>query len=925
MSRLRLGRVGRILVGVWIVGFFCGGTAPAQQDPRVAERFLQALREKGLHDLALDDIELLRGDSGIPAELKMELDYHKGRTLVDEASKTSDLARRRELLDRASSRLERFVQEHPENPLAREALIEIARRIYERGHLAVLVAGETQDAARKTEKLDEARAAFHEARQAFGRASERLQTEYQKYAGFIAKDDPRLEERDKVLALMLDALLKRAVTIYELGQTYPPNAPERNSALDEALKEFQEVQANYRTSFAGLTAQMWQAKCFEEQGKIGEAIGIYQQLLGQSDPRLRGLKRHVNYFYIVALAKRKQYALAADEAARWLQTYNQRDERRSPEGLGVLLELAKSLDAQIHDETPQNERKQSGARIAEALSQVVRYASPYKNEALELLKKYKPSVAMEAQELSRLSLDEAMSQAEEAIAAHEWERAAALLKAAIAKGDVRGEIDKINLARYNLAFTYYMDKKFYEANVLAEHLARRHPGWDRSAAASTIAREALIEAYNAYTQVNRTADLERFVDMAEYTAKTWPNREEGDDARIALGQVHLGRGEYDRAIEAFSSVRDQSSRKFEARNRLGAAHWVKSRALSRREDDASKTEAETEAAVAVETLKSVLKDREETGAPPGDSGYLNNAADLASILTESGKPDLALATLQPIVDKQTSKTGAAYARLMEAYLLAQINAGQVEPAIASMKAIEAAGAEGNRAQLYFKLGRLLEREIERLRERNDVEALENTRASFRSFLAALTENKTGQTYESLQWAAESLLTLEAGAEAEAVLRRVQAEFGDDPNFLNQPGATERVLRTKVKLAASLRVQGKFDEAASTLEEILSNEKYRRYVEPMMEKGMLLDAQAEAGEGSWTAARAHWQDVARRLGGIRPHPASYFEAWLHAAKATAKTKQTAQARQILTGVIRLNPAVGGPEMKKKYEDLLKELK
>jgi len=925
MPRFGLGRVGRVLVVAWIVGFGWVETATAQQDPRVAERFLQALRENGLHDLALDDIALLRDDSGVPANLKAELDYLEGRTLIDEASKTSDLARRRELLDRASARLEKFVKEHPDSPLAREALVEIARRIYERGHLAVLVAGETQDEARKTEKIDEARAAFQEAREAFGRASERLQAEHQKYAGFIAKDDPRLEERDKILALMLDALLKRAVTIYELAQTYPAGSPERNNTLDQALKEFQDVQANYRSSFAGLTAQMWQAKCFEEQGKIGEAIGIYQQLLGQSDPRLRDLRRHVNYFYIVALTKRKQYALAVDEALRWLQTYSQREERRSLEGLGVLLELAKSLDAQINDKTPPNERKQSGAKITEALSQVVRQASPYKNEALELLKKYKPSAAIAAQELSRLSLDEAMTQAEEAIAAHEWERAAALLKAAIAKGDIRRDIDKINLARYNLAFTYYMDKRFYEADVLAEHLARRHPGWDRSASASTIARESLIEAYNTHTQINRAADLERFVDLAEYTTKTWPNREEGDDAKIALGQIHLGRGEYDRAIEVFSSVREQSSRKFEARNRLGAAHWTKSRALDRRGDDASKKEAAAEAAVAVETLRSVLKDRAAAGAAPGDSGYLNNAADLASVLTESGKPDEALATLKPIVDQQTSKTGAAYSRLMEAYLLAQVNAGQVEPAIASMKAIEAAGADGNRAQLYFKLGRLLEREMDRLRAKNDAQALEKTRESFRSFLAALTENKTGQTYESLQWAAESLLSLDAGSEAEAVLRRVLVEFGDDPNFLKQSGAVEKVLRTKVKLAAALRVQKKFDEAASTLEEVLSNEKYKRYAEPMIEKGMLLDAQAEAGQGSWSAARAHWQDVARRLSGIRPHPASYFEAWLHAAEATAKGKQTAQARQILTGIIRLNPTLGSPEMKKKYEDLLKELK
>ena len=38
--------------------------------------------------------------------------------------------------------------------------------------------------------------------------------------------------------------------------------------------------------------------------------------------------------------------------------------------------------------------------------------------------------------------------------------------------------------------------------------------------------------------------------------------------------------------------------------------------------------------------------------------------------------------LDPIIRAQTTKTGASFARLMEATLLAQINSGQVEPAIA---------------------------------------------------------------------------------------------------------------------------------------------------------------------------------------------------------------------------------------------------
>ena len=80
---------------------------------------------------------------------------------------------------------------------------------------------------------------------------------------------------------------------------------------------------------------------------------------------------------------------------------------------------------------------------------------------------------------------------------------------------------------------------------------------------------------------------------------------------------------------------------------------------------------------------------------------------------------------------------------MEANLLAQINAGKVEPAIATMKSLEQAGSSSSRAQLYFKLGKLLEKELERLKTTKNTTALKKMQEVYRSFLTALTESKVG--------------------------------------------------------------------------------------------------------------------------------------------------------------------------------------
>lgn len=923
MSRRALVQVGVAIAALAVVP--AAGNAARAEDARTAQRFLQELRDKGFHDLALEFIDRLRGDPGVPADQKVLLDYQAGRTEIDEASKTGDLIRRRELLDQARGRLETFIKAQPNHPLAREALVQVARMLVERGHLALLQAEDAQESGPKAEKQAEARSSFLQAREAFGRAVDQLSAAHKSYSGFIAKGDPRLEERDKIYSALLEALLQKAVTDYELAQSFPVGSNERTEHLGLALGQFEQLYKNYRTQMAGLTAQMWQAKCYEEQGRIGEAIGIYKGLLEQPDPRLRPLQRYVGYFYIVALAKRKQYALAADEADQWLRKYTRPQERRSQEGLGVLLELAKNVDAQMHEMTDAAQKQKATRTITDAVSQVVRYASPYKNEALALLKKYRPNAAAKAEEVARLSYEDAVNQADEAIAARDWDRAIVLLKAAVRKADPRRDPEKANRARYNLSFCYYMNKQFYESNVLAEHLARRYPRAGLAPKATEIGMQALAEAYNTFTEIDRVSDIERLIDLAKYTAATWPDREQGDDARLNLGQIYQGRGQYDQAIEQFAAIRSQSPKRLEAQTRLGGAHWAKSRMLERRGD---KEKAGAEAQAAIDTLETTLKARQAAGAAPTDPGLMGNVADLAVAMTETGKASEALTLLDPINKAQTEKTGPAFARLMEATLLTQISSGQVEPAIATMKSLEQAGSSASRVQLYFKLGKLLERELERLRAGHDRTRIARMEQSYRAFLTALTDSKAGQTYESLQWAGESLLTLGAFKEAEAVFRRVLSEWIANPSFLNQSGAKERILRTKLRLSAALRSQGdgeikKLDESASIVEELLAQ--YPRYIEPLVEKGMLLESQAGANQAEWSASFAHWQDLAGKMARVRPRPLAYYDAWYHAAYALSQQNQTQKARQMLNGVMRLSPDVGSPDMKAKYEQFLARMK
>jgi hypothetical protein len=917
---------GRALALKWILlaglAFtVCATSAWAQsgEDPRTAPRFLKELRDNGLDDMALEYIKILKADKQLPAEFKDILDYEEGRTLIDEAARSNDLVLREELLRDASEKLDGFVKAHPKLTQARDADVHIGKLLLQRGHTAMLLSEDTQDAAKKAAKVSEARAAFNQARDAYGKALEPLKAALAKFPKHLEPNDPRVPDRDAAYAAHLDAMLQQGVADYELAETYPEKSPERVKSLKAALAQFDDLYKNYRAQWAGLTARMWQAKCFEEQGEIGSAIAIYKELMGHAEPALRGLQLHVGYFYIVALGKRKQYALAADEAARWLSFYNRRGEHNTSAGIGVLTEYAKNLDAQMPEIAP-NEQPRAKKLIIDSASQVVRFASPYKKDALDLLKKYKPSAALKAEDILRITYEDAVEKANEAIGAQDWPKAITLLKAAIRKADPARNVEKANLARHTLAFCYYKNNQFYQADVLAEHLARRYPQGGVSPQSAEIAMQSLADAYSTYTAIDHMSDLNRLIDLAKYTVETWPEKEQANAARMNLSMFYFGTGRYDEAIKALTDVRTRSQQWIPAQNRLGMVHWRKSRIAESKGDAAG---SQAEARKAVDALNTALKARRDAGTGATDPGLVGNVADLATVFSETGKPAQALALLDPVIKAQTVKTGPGFSLLMEAQLKAYIITGNVDAAIKSMQALEQAGGAAGRAQLYFKLGRLIERELENVRAKKNTKAFADLSRSYKTFLTTVAEAKTGQTYESLDWAGSSLLALEASQDAEKVFRRMLTDYTQDAQFLQQPSSQGRLVLVRIKLASALRGQKKFDEANSLLDEVLTHKP--PYREALVEKGMLLEAEAEAGQGSWARAINHWEYLTKIMERSRPRPAGYYDAWYHVAWGFSKQHNTAKARQALMGVMRLSPGVGGPEMKAKYQGLLARLK
>ena len=140
----------------------------------------------------------------------------------------------------------------------------------------------------------------------------------------------------------------------------------------------------------------------------------------------------------------------------------------------------------------------------------MRYASPFKKEAMALLKKYKPSDGRARRRKSPGSPTKTlMGQADEAIASHEWDRAIALLDGGRPQSRPR---EKSRQGQHwhdtTLAFCYYMNKA-----VLRSGRARRalRPplsaggAWRARRPRSACSRWPML--ITTYTEIDRRSDI----------------------------------------------------------------------------------------------------------------------------------------------------------------------------------------------------------------------------------------------------------------------------------------------------------------------------------------------------------------------------------------------------------------------------------
>ncbi|HUY32693.1 MAG TPA: hypothetical protein VMV69_07905 [Pirellulales bacterium] len=873
-----------------------GGPASAEE---AYQRFLEGLRDRGLFDMALDYIAEMRESPLISTELKVQMPYEEGVTLIHAAQVERDSATKVKYLDRAKEQLEAFIQANPSHPMAAGAETELGQVLVVRGRMLIDQASRPANAPKKEELLTQGREKLTQAQKVFTTAEEKFTARLKEFAPHIdAKEVKQIAARDQARADVLKALLHAAGVLHELAKTYPTGSDESKNFLHEAAAKYAKIYEKYRKRLAGLIARVHEGQCYQDLGDTKRALGLYEMILSQPDDieefrRLKSSAMHLSMQCWISDTEKK-YEVAVASGGKWLVAAKPDDER-SPDGLSIRYYVAvanKLLAAGLKPEEDAA-RKKALSEAKKQAGYVRRFDSDHKDDAKKLYQELsgidegprgEPTNFVEARDRGKDTLDQwqtklaaikmAPTLKDEANIPKYQEEAKELrekalfyFRLALELRDEETPLDDVNIVRYYLCFLSYTEGNYYDAAVMGEFLARNYPDSAGGKQCAKIALASYLAEYGASPVDQRGFDKQRMVDMADYITRRWANQEEADEAWGILMSVAANERQLDKALEYLGKVAPDSPRRGELELKAGQALWAAYLDSARKEGAERPTQEQLNEMVgkAKETLeKGVERMRAAVDAGTSDVGVTlaSAALSLGQVDLESGANEKAVALLNdPKIGPMTlvvakhpaTQQGKFDVETYKLALRAYVGTQALDKAEQTMndleKLVESGDDENSAATLtkiYITLGRALEEQVTRLRKENKTEELQKVTKGFELFLQRIIGREKGNNFRSLNWVAETFFSLGSGYDS----------GGGKELSPEAKGYYEKALQADEKLLEAAKADKDYASADALLSVKLRMARTKRrlgqfkpaitqLLEVLKEKPMLIDAQREA--------------------------------------------------------------------------------
>ena len=995
-------------------------TVASAADPP-AEKLLEGLRRRGYYDMAILYLEQMRATPDCPADLKDITDYEIGVTLLEAADATETVSARETNLDAATEAIQRFLKEHPAHEKAGPASTQIGRVLLLRGAVRAQQAEAPGISAdEKKAKLTEARKYFDQAQTALEGAENRCYAKAKELQDRAQIDERAKEKLKTAFGELLQARLLLVNIVDRRARTYDSDSKEYKEQLAGAAKRYNELFEKNDEQIGGLQARNFEGKVYCDLGQNQKAIDTFREMLALPDgsQAIRGLKLQALVWLMETYLKPdvKKYDEAIEATATWKDAALPNEES-SNEGLRVqllagqaCLEAAKALDEK---DKKQKDLLRSARRYLEF---VQRAPGPIRKEASNLLMDdllgapvqasddTVPETFAEALEqanvtwLRMLTTDGQVRQATDPDKKAELSeqladaRRIALknCRLALELADEKTDVSQINTIRFYLTYLYFKEQRLYDSAVMGELLAYRYP----QSVGARKGAEIAIAAYRTLFDIERRAsrdttfEMEQMERLAQYVTTRWEDDPVAEGAWVMLFDTAVDLEDVEKATSYLEKLPPDSSRRANAELRLGRMYWSQyvNRVNLDEGERPSQDELDSLVKKAQDTLRQGIDRMSEAVEAGGEPTYdlATSVLTLAQILIDAGNAKEAVQWLDdskigPMTliganslavagrtDFQIDTYKAALRAYVGAEMLEQAEAvmGQLEELVGQQ---DAAGAT-RLTQIYISLGRQLEELLKRLQAEGKTDEIQKVSQGFEKFLDTISRRKQGNSFSSLNWVAQTFLSLGAGLDPgdgplpEAALRYYKTAGETYYNLLQKPPADmpEGAETTiKVQLAICLRALGRgTDDPAKAKQNFV--DALKLLVGILKEKETRVDVQKEAARTYQEMARAveqpnlyrnailggqkqsdgryliwGWNGISRRVASNEKFRSEFFESRYNIAVCRMRLAQTQKgderaatlkmAENDIVVTYKLYPTLGGPEWFDKYDALLKAIR
>jgi len=848
--------------------------------------FLDALRERGWFDTAIDYLDRADGDPLSSAAFRATVPFERGITLIELARRTEDPARREALFDEAEGLLESFVRDHPADSHAPRARRQWAQLLLDRGLALMARSSQATDATARQARVTEARALLTRSRQVFKQSEAYYLTTLKTYPKILdpRKDADKIALRNELRNELLGARLALALLTREEGKTNPPESDAYQRQLAAAASEYAGLYEKYRHLLAGLYAHLWEGACYQDLRQWSKAIGCYEELLDQpaDQPAVRALLLKAVVHECECLIAEKKLDAAIAKGSDWLDRIPD-DGARDEDRMTLKYQLALAHKAKAEG-TPRNhpERRRHVARARRLAGEVSRHRGGVRKQARQLLVSLSGSPsnatpttfaaafengqeAIEAAKAAKLGLELArrntptrVDQLARQLRA-DRRRAYEQLRAALRLAGPGTPAEDRLKAIYYLAFVSWELGHYYDAAVLGEYVAREHPE-------ARVARQAAKIALVAYQKLsldphNRTPQFEmnHLNQIAHLITEQWPDPADADDAYAV--QIHLATGaqHWDRSLKLVEKM--SSDRRAKAKLAIGMAMWSRllrdARAAGQPKDGKRSPRRGKQLDLARATLADGLRPfREGSAAATGE--VVTAALSLAQVDLERGAFADAVSTLEdqrigplPLLAAGTAGTDRpgfaeeAYKAALRAYM--SVHPPRTDQVVRILDALQRraektkdAAARQQLARLDLGLARQLIQQVRDLPISQRAAGGETLTGTLKTVLDRALAHGATDNWSSGLWIAETYADL-GHLEASASSHRAIADYAkavdaydavlkqarSDPAFAPNGDA---LLAVMLRKAECLRQGGQFREALDLLTTVLGQKPNRLAVQ-----------------------------------------------------------------------------------------------